>query len=290
MNGETRKIKAKRASRITRPTSPPYFKIQKRDIDVLLSINRYRLLSQSQIQLLHFPSKNTAQVRFQHLWQHGFLRRLFSGGFLTSEALYTLDTKGKQLLQIQNGIEGKDIRIYKGTTINPLTIDHTLSLTSIRICADLSAKDTHFTVSKWMDDIETKADFDRIEIDQKLIPIVPDAYFEIEANGQTFRFFLEYDNGTEPLKTIQRKMRAYQLYLQTGKVERRYKSTKIRILFLVKPNRIERLQNFQKLAAALPFSAYFWFSDTETIKQNFFISPAWLSGKSATLQGLISSP
>jgi hypothetical protein len=253
-------------------------------------VNRYRLLSQSQITTLHFVSKNTAQVRLQRLWQHGFLRRLFAGWFLVSEPFYTLDTKGIQLLQSIKGLPKSQIRIYRGKTINPLTIDHTSALTDLRISVEQSAIKGGLNLTRWIDDIEAKTDFDRVQIGQRLIPILPDAYIEVKDQKQSYSFFLEYDNGTEPLKTIERKMRAYQLYLQTGKAEARYGTAKIRVLFMSKPNQKQRLQHFHELAQSLTYSAYFWFSDTESVKDNFFTANVWQSSKSTLPQNLINSP
>jgi len=58
----------------------------------------------------------------------------------------------------------------------------------------------------------------------------------------------------------------------------------------VKSTQKTRLANVQQLAYPLTYSAYFWFSDTEAIKRNFFTDSVWQTGKSASPQPLISSP
>jgi hypothetical protein len=269
---------SKRASRFEREANPKRFVLTKRDKDVIASVNQYRLLSQSQIQRLHFPSRNTTQDRLLHLWQHIYLRRLYTNGFVTGEALYTLDRRGIELLQAERGLSKDQVHAYKGKIVNPLSLDHTLALADIRIDAELSARRHGLQIAAWLDDLATKASYDRVPIENHSVPIIPDGYFTVIDEGGTFHFLLEYDAGTEGLTTIERKFRAYQLYLESGRCEKRYGTNKVRVLFIIKkPGR--RLDNVRRTAKNLPLSFHFWISHKQAIADDFFTAPVWFSGQ-----------
>ena len=285
--GASRPTKPRRASRFTRADHPPPFRLTGRDIDVVESVNACRILSQSQVQRLHFPSKNTAQVRLNHLWQHCYLRRLYSMGFVTAEALYALDRRGVELLQLERGLGRQQIRPYRATNLNPLTLEHTLSLNDVRIAAQLSAHCHQFNLTQWRDDLDAKADFDRVQLGQHLVPILPDAYFVVRAGREDYHFFMEYDTGREGLTTIERKLRAYQVYIGGGKCERRFGTSKVRVLFVVR-GQAKRLDHLRGLAQPLPYAGYFWLSSyQQATTADFLAAPVWFSGQKESPAPLI---
>ena len=75
-------------------------RIRERDIIILHTILRERILTTSQIARLFFGRPNTASARrLQKLWNEGYLRRDFLPVlFGTSEAIYSVTSKGVQLL------------------------------------------------------------------------------------------------------------------------------------------------------------------------------------------------
>src|SRR6266545_2836905 len=108
---------AKRASRYIRPELATPMRLTDRDIQVIKAVNDYRLMRQDQITRLLFPSKNTAQVRLQQLWQHGFLKRHFLpvmlGNPQLGKIIYGLDTKGADLLRREFGYTNDQLRLSK---------------------------------------------------------------------------------------------------------------------------------------------------------------------------------
>lgn len=289
-DNETLASKATRSSRFTRASKAPSMKLTERDIEVVSTVSQYRLLSQSQIQRLHFPSKNTAQVRLSLLWQHHYLKRINTPGDVTSEMLYTLDTQGVRLLKQRSsqGLPTVPIRTYRGATLNPLALAHTLALADIRICAWLSAKQHGYQLRQWLDDQDTRKKPDKIQLEQRLVPIVPDAYLQLAANNQVFHYFLEYDSGTENLTTIERKLRAYQVYFQSNKCIARYTTSKIRVLFVVRAQG-SRFHNLVGAAQKQPLGFHFWFAIRNDVEEDFFRSVVWRVSGQSELAGLVKS-
>src|SRR5258705_13626757 len=107
--------------------------IQPRDIDVIEAVYRFRVLSQKQIQLLFFGSRETARYRLQFLFDGGYLDRKFMPPVMCmgrSPTLYILDRKGLEQLRLERGHD--DIRWY--ATSNDLTslfLEHTLAINEV---------------------------------------------------------------------------------------------------------------------------------------------------------------
>ncbi len=87
-------------------------KLTERDIAVLLDVYKYRYLSSSQVEQLHFPSKRTAWRRLQTLTELGCLKAFTVPNI--SERLYYVDKKGAEILAIELKLDIDDLAWHRG--------------------------------------------------------------------------------------------------------------------------------------------------------------------------------
>jgi hypothetical protein len=289
-----------RASRIVRPEQPRSMSLTKRDMDVLSAVNEYRLMRQDQIQRLFFPSRNTAQVRLQLLWQHGLLQRSFlpvMGGVQTSPILYSLDEAGAHLLRTQcndaNVDAIADVRWSRKPSLDLKFLQHTLGIGDIRVAVETACKQHNYTLVRWDDEKRLKADYDRMEVRGKLLAVLPDAYFVVNVGDGDVHFFVEYDMSSEDLTFIRQKFLAYWAYFMSGKCKTRFGTNLIRVLTVTTldnpENKRSRLNSLMQIAAALQNHAWFWFSSLPKMQsQDVLADPIWLSPSTREGQSLLN--
>lgn len=263
-----------------------------RDKAVIKAANDYRILRQEQIQRLFFPSKNTAQVRLQLLWQHGYLKRYFflvMNGYFHSPTLYTIDAKGVELLQREYGYTSDELRIIRNEPSQNF-LYHTVGLSEIRLQLTQSSQRQHFKVAEWIDEKAHKADFDRMQVGQQLLPIVPDGYCRLTTpEHKALHFFVEYDRGTEGLRFFKQKLSAYAMYLRSNLCLKRYGTTAIRVLTIVEGETTSRrIVSLQKVAEAVGGGRWFYFSSLEDITTGDILAdPMWRRLGDETLSSLL---
>ena len=277
----------KRASRHRRTKEPPRMRLTDRDKKVIRAVNDFRVMSQEQVQHLLFPSKNTAQRRLQLLWQHGFLKREFPlviGGVQTSTIYYLVDRRGTELLQRELGYDKTALR-WSRQKLNQRFLKHTLGLSDIRLAVSLSCRkhdpmEIDFSIESWQDEKALKASYDKVQIKNKMVAVLPDAYFVVKVPGGVLRFFLEFDRGPEHLKFFRQKISAYWYYFHSPKPQSRYGTTKIRVLTVTEGGATrsgrERLASVQKVTKSLGAHTWFWFTSLEeVIQEDFLAAPIW---------------
>ncbi len=287
----------KRASRRIRPDTPRPMRLTRRDKQVIQVVNDFRVLRQDQIQRLLFPSRNTAQVRLQLLWQQGYLKREFLpviGGLQTSPILYVLDKRGVELLQHELGYDKASLRWSPNKDLNYQFLEHTLGLAEVRLAVTLSCRRHGFQLKKWLDEKALKADYDRVQVGNKLTAVLPDAFFVIGLPGGEMQFFLEYDRGPEHLKFLKKKLLAYRVYYQSGKCQARYGTDKIRALTVIEGSQAgtgqSRLTNLTRVAKELVEHRWFWFSSLARIViGDVLLDPIWWQVGSEATAALVAT-
>ena len=269
-------------------------RLTERDKQVVKAVNDFRIMRQDQVQRLFFPSRNTAQVRLWLLWAHGYLKRAFLpviGGIQNSPILYLVDKRGVGLLRYEYGYEATSLRWSRGKTSYRF-LEHTLGLTEVGISMYLSSDMHGARLTTWLDEKAMKADYDRVQVRNRLVSVLPDAYFVVELPAGKMHFFLEYDRGDESLKVFKAKLAAYWAYFQSGKCQARYGTSRIRVLTVTEGRQTRsgrsRVTNLKGLTSALPGRQWFWFSTLERVAgADFLAEPIWWSGKGEEPMALI---
>ncbi len=253
-------------------------------------------MRQDQVQRLFFPSRNTAQVRLWLLWQHRYLKRAFLpvvGGIQTSPVMYVLDKRGAELLQNEFEYDSESLRWSRSQRIAHQFLEHTLGLAEIRLAVTLSCRRHNYPLKTWMDERALKADYDKVQVDRRLVAILPDAYFVIEIPVGKLHFFLEYDRGVEQLRYFKRKMAAYAAYYRRGKCAARYGTDKIRVLTVNEGGQTgvgrRRLTNLKRVTEEVGGRRRFWFGSLAEVATEDVLSAAiWQVAGSAELTPLMT--
>jgi hypothetical protein len=271
----------KRVSRHIRASYTRPFRLTERDAQIVKAVNDFRVMRQDQLQRLFFPSRNTAQVRLQLLWQHGFLKREFLpvvGGIQTSPILYLIDRRGIDLLQSKYGYEPASIR-WSRKGLDYQFVEHTLGLAEVRVAAELACRKHSYQLSTWLDERSLKSDYDKVRLGNVWVPVLPDAYLVVRMPTGDVHFFVEFDRGPESLALLKRKLTAYGVFYLSGKCKARYGTDRIRVLLITQSpteGKRNRLDNIRQLATQLGESRWFWFTRLNTVGTRDFLSdPIW---------------
>jgi hypothetical protein len=164
-------------------------KLTARDERILAKCALCRWLTTTQIQRLYFPkaSVNAVQKRLRKLTDAGYLRAHRENQM--AEAVYAVGPKGKPLVEEQ-GLE-------VGAGDAPKQLEHLTGINSIRIAFEASGLALIYFSAHW-----------QLANLGWTFPVIPDAVVGT-GTRERHRFLVEYDRGTEPLKTILDKLRAY---------------------------------------------------------------------------------
>ncbi len=165
-------------------------KVTSRDERILGKCAICRWLTTTQIQHIYFPeaSLNAVQKRLRKLTDAGYLRTHRQNPM--AEAIYSVGPKGKPLVE-ERGVEVA----VAGET--PKQIEHFTGINSIRIAFETSSLPLAYFFAHW-----------QMANLGWAFPAIPDAVAGMRATERQ-RLLIEYDRGTEPLKTILEKLRAY---------------------------------------------------------------------------------
>jgi Replication-relaxation len=86
-------------------------KVTERDVAVLVDIYKYRYLSVSQIEALHFPSRPVAWRRLRSLITLGFVKDFTAPGI--SERIFFLDNSGAEIVAAQMQVEMDELKWHR---------------------------------------------------------------------------------------------------------------------------------------------------------------------------------
>ena len=268
-----------RLRRSGRATHPPSMRLMPRDLEILRAVGDYRILRQDQIQRLFFSSKSTAQYRLSHLYQHGFLDRLFlpvQGGW--SPTLYTLARRGIEALRVAHGVDVPQ-NATRGRDATPEFLEHTLAINDVRVAFTLACRTPGFTLVTWRGEAAMKADYDRVDVrlpngKRRTVSLIPDGYCVIQTPRGNAPFFIELDRGTETTQRFATKILAYRAYVESGHYQRRYQSRSLRVLTITLS--AKRLMNLKHATEQVGGTHLFWFAVlSDVITRPLFSKPFW---------------
>lgn len=208
------------------------------------------------------------------------------------QMVYAVDKIGATLLESEYGYTQEQLRLSSKTHFDQRFLAHTLGLANVRIAVQSACKTLGFQLRRWSDEKMLKADYDRVPVKNKLIAVLPDAYFVVrQPNGDDLLFFVEYDTGSERLKFLAQKLRAYWVYFQSTKCETRYGTSRIRVLTIVEGSNSptqKRVNNLVKLTKPLETVSWFWFATANILSGNIFTDSVWLRPDRETPIPLVS--
>ncbi|MET7968774.1 replication-relaxation family protein [Micromonospora sp. NPDC005305] len=188
-----------------------------RDRQLLAWLAEHYVLSTGQITQALFPSQRSARLRLATLHRIDAVHRFVDVTTGASQHLYTLGPLGMLVHPTTyTDPQRPDARPPRSSIerteriIGSPRLRHLLGTNQLFV--DLHAytrTDPHARLLRWWSEQHATAAYAFAEIR-------PDGHGIWTAAGRTVGFFLEHDNGTEPLATVLRKLRAYERLAEFG--------------------------------------------------------------------------
>jgi len=210
------KGRSPRPTKIKKASRTSGVRITKRDVRLLQALPDYQALTTTQIQRLFFPSLSRAQKRLRILSNHGLLKRHYRSvaiGAGSVEAVFFPTIQGMRILH-SFGMDSGEKAIRPRRECSDMFLDHTLARNDFRIGLELAFRnqpDVDFVSWKQGKSIARTVTmvYGENRPSMKIITIIPDGLFELECNGQNYRYYVENDLGTTSLPRIRMKLSAY---------------------------------------------------------------------------------
>jgi hypothetical protein len=207
-----------------------------RDVAVLVDVYKYRYLSVSQIQALHFPSLQTAYRRLRALTGGKYLKSFTVPGI--SERVFYLDKYGAEVVAGEMQVDLDELKWHRAMQApkDYYFLRHFLALNDFRITLTLACQSAPITLLGFIPEyIGEKTNQGHVKkylrdhvcdvrSTTHQISHTPDGAFALEKNGKAALFFVEIDRGIEtvndPKKGVLKSIAFYLNYGVTGKFTR----------------------------------------------------------------------
>ena len=161
--------------------------------------------------------------------------------------------------------------------MSSLFLEHTLQVNDVRIAVQLATRKQGLELLAWISEGQLKATKERVPDPRRsgrYLPVVPDGYFTLKTGGRKACFFLEIDRATMTNRRFGDKMRAYEIYVRTGRYFERYGTRSLRVLVVTTTHqRLANLESTTEEAATLPI---FWFTTIDQVHpETILTSEIW---------------
>jgi hypothetical protein len=274
-------------------------RLTNRDVAVLVDIFKYRYLSLTQVEALHFPSQRTTYRRLQALGDGKFIKTFTVPGI--SSRIYYLNTSGAAVVADTMQVEIDDLEWHRAMRApkDYYFLRHFLAINDFRIALSLACQNAPITllgfIPEYIGEKTDKGNVKKYLRDNvcdiadttKQISHTPDAAFALEKEGNAALFFVEIDRGVEtvndPEKGFLKSMVFYLNYRMEGKFTRyeldfgREFKTFRTLIVTTSPI---RLHNMREAVTKYEFpknqAKRFLWGTTDVTKDNI-LSPVWQS-------------
>lgn len=208
-----------------------------RDLDALASIAWAGVLSTSQVERLHFPSRRRAQRRLRALLDHGLVRAHLQGEALQRENLFTPTELGLERLADRGFFDGLPPRLMRMPRAQHLA--HALAVREVFVAAVLAERDARFRIDAFRYEHEL-----REELVLAAAGLHPDALVSLTRDGVERLVGVEADRATETRATLRAKFDVWRRVLTTAGARLRFETA----LLLVTTPRETRAATLRALA------------------------------------------
>jgi hypothetical protein len=172
-----------------------------RDVDVLASVAWAGFLTTAQVERLHFPSRRRAQRRLRVLFDHGLLRAHLQGESLHKDNVYTLTSRGLDLL-VEHGRIEEDAVIRR--LPRPGKLRHAVAIRDVFVALVLAEEEDVLDLEdfRFEEDLASEPVF-------KAAGLIPDAIVLERRDDDISATGIEVDLGTETRATLSAKCTAW---------------------------------------------------------------------------------
>lgn len=259
-------------TRFSRVTEPPPLQIQRRDLDVLLRIHEFTLLTREQIQRLEFsPSTASAcKRRLTLLYHNGYVGRLplpIRNAYGAARAIYFLERAGEQALAHAGLIEERSERFRRPEAPGELFLHHRMDIADVRVAFTVAAR-LHGHALNWWDEaaLRSRSAFRATGSGAHAAALLPDGYFTLGNGAAMDGFAVEVDRATVPEERMRRRYIAYGELAATGAYRGSLPCDSLRVLTIVTDgDATRRLGRLKRLCESVGGRSLFWFADRERL-------------------------
>lgn len=209
-----------------------------RDLEVLASIAWAGILSTSQIERLHFPSRRRAQRRLRALLDHGLLRAHLQGEALQRENVFTATERGLERLVEEGFFEGRAPKAMR--LPRPQHLPHALAVREVFVAAVLAERAGCFEIQAFQYEHDLRDDSVLAAAN-----LHPDALLSTTREQVEDLVGVEVDRGTETRATLRAKFEVWRRVLSVTGARRRFDTAH---LLVTAPRETRRL-TLQRLLA-----------------------------------------
>jgi hypothetical protein len=281
--------------------SPVETILTERDHVLISDVYKYRYLSVSQIEKLHFPSKRTAYRRLSVLGDGGYLQNFTVPNI--PERIYCLARKGAELVASSLGVTITELQ-WSATTRAPKDyyfLRHFLEVNDFRIVLTSGCREAAIDLvgyipeyfgtrtaqgglKKYIKDVVCDIQTPTYEISH-----TPDAVFALAKNGKPALFFLEIDRGTEVVSDAEKGvLKSFRFYIncllreQYHRYEKDFRTGPFKgFRALIVTTSSERLANMQSACSKLDVQAkakqFIWLTTEENVRNELIFGKIWRS-------------
>ena len=290
-----------------RSETPQNIVIRPRDIELIETVYRNRVMTQDQLRRMFFlpdaktgDGKEAAKRRLRLLFDNGYLERKVLPtlpGEGRGPNHYILGEQGVELLRRERGYT--KIRWYKSSTdLKQDFIEHTVAISDVLVAVEGACLKLGYESDEWKSESQLKADYDYVTITtakgkRERKPVIPDAFFVVNTGEYRYPCFVEIDRGTMQLNRFKNKVKAYAKYYRSRGYEKRYQFQSIRVLTVVstqsRTGGDRRLAELKKTTEEATKANWFWFAKLSDISADtMFSEPIWYRLHEAEQQHLIA--
>jgi Replication-relaxation len=241
----------------------PRVVLQPRDLHLLRELHILRVIDRECVRVVAgLHSVTRANTRLLALTLAGYLRRVAVGTVKGGHKyLYVLTRQGALAGQVPYGpVPLQSHAVIAGQPF----LEHQFRLNALYVCLRyLPIPHPDVTLRRWI--TFTRA------LDPQ-VPLIPDAYAELQIAERTMAMFVEIDQGTEPLRVWRRKVEHYLALAVTGVFRRLFHHEQFRVLVIVPtPKRLASL----RACIATMTDKIFWLTTTAAVDASHLWEPVW---------------
>lgn len=196
-----------------RSATPPSYRLQPRDMDIIRAVFQHRFLRPAHIHALLGGSEQHLKRRLRFLWQDRYLERprsLRPLKVLTEEIVYGLGKKGAQLLQHlkpELRVAELDWTETPKKQVGLPYIDHQLGIATFFVALRVACQEAGIGF-KWGGHFKRRRH--RLAVPGTRQVLLPDGYFVLEFPGRgAIHHFLEFDRGNVSLERMRERYEGY---------------------------------------------------------------------------------
>lgn len=258
-------------SRFLRAKQPPPLQIQPRDLNVLLRIHEFGLMTREQIQRLEFSAATASACkrRMTLLFHNGYVGRIalpVRNAYGAVRAVYFLERLGERALIHAGRIEESADRRRRPEHPGELFLQHRLDIADVRVAFETAARQRGYTL-RWWDEAALRrsgAFGARNTSDQQ--GLLPDGYFTLGDGTGMDGFAVEADRGTVSLGSMKRRFQLYGQFANSSANRGLLPCESFRVLTVITdPTARTRLDHLKTICESVGGRSLFWFTDSDAV-------------------------